>query len=37
MTLSPTGQMQGTLHRDVLRDFGAELQAGAAIVLRQVG
>ncbi|XP_025106250.1 uncharacterized protein LOC112571478 [Pomacea canaliculata] len=31
-----TGQMQGTLHRDVLRDFGAELQAGAAIVLRQV-
>ncbi|PVD24644.1 hypothetical protein C0Q70_15128 [Pomacea canaliculata] len=32
----PGSQMQGTLHRDVLRDFGAELQAGAAIVLRQV-
>ncbi|KAK7496197.1 hypothetical protein BaRGS_00012607 [Batillaria attramentaria] len=31
-----TGHMEGTLHRDVLRDFAADLQAGAAVVLRQV-
>nr|KAG5706001.1 hypothetical protein BaRGS_028110 [Batillaria attramentaria] len=30
-----TGHMEGTLHRDVLRDFAADLQAGAAVVLRQ--
>ncbi|XP_070193625.1 uncharacterized protein [Littorina saxatilis] len=32
----PSGQMQGTLHREVLKDFSADLQPGAAIVLRQV-
>ena len=31
-----TGQMQGTLHRDVFKDFAMDLQTGAAVVLRQV-
>ncbi|XP_076448677.1 uncharacterized protein LOC143285299 [Babylonia areolata] len=31
-----TGQMQGTLHREALKDFSLDLQTGAALVLRQV-
>ncbi|KAL8613056.1 hypothetical protein ACOMHN_008825 [Nucella lapillus] len=32
----PTGQMQGTLHREAVKDFSVDLQTGAALVLRQV-
>ncbi|KAK6176871.1 hypothetical protein SNE40_015087 [Patella caerulea] len=31
-----TGKIKGTLHRDVIKEYGADIQAGTTLVLRQV-
>lgn len=31
-----TGDVQGTVHRDIMKEFESELQVGSALVLRQV-
>ena len=36
LCLHCVGEIRGTVHREVVKEFTSELQAGAAIVLRQV-
>ncbi|XP_050414678.1 homologous recombination OB-fold protein isoform X2 [Patella vulgata] len=31
-----TGKIKGTLHRDVIKEYGADIQAGTTLVLRQI-
>ncbi|CAH1783743.1 unnamed protein product [Owenia fusiformis] len=33
----PTGKIKGTIHRDVIRDYQPQLQAGTVLILRQAG
>ncbi|KAL5014244.1 hypothetical protein ScPMuIL_008514 [Solemya velum] len=32
-----SGKMQGTVHRDILREYEEEFQVGSAVILKQVG
>ena len=36
MILNFSGEMKGTIHRQLLKEYEDQLQTGAALVLRQV-